>query len=174
MPISHLDEGNWTPKHDADLTLENSFYQTINRLSKISSILWDNEGNPQPLRLKIKFLPFEPVDKSLPQPILSYLVTGEETFHNFNQNPDWHHIQIEWWKNNSSTVVLELAQKNDSRTYRDEKVLNTPWSFFELLKKAEAKQDNTWEWSLGNVQGEHISHVALKFEQDPWSLFQTN
>ncbi|HEY5234658.1 MAG TPA: hypothetical protein VIJ14_00650, partial [Rhabdochlamydiaceae bacterium] len=107
-----------------------------------------------------------------PVPILSYLVTGNETFHNFNQSPSWHMINIEWWKENSSTVVLELTNKNDSRSYRDEKVLNTPWSFFELLKKAQDKGENTWQWELGNQLGEKTSHVALKFEHNPWGLFQ--
>ncbi len=172
-PLSNSMEGEWSPKPQGDLQLDGAFYQAVNRLAKISNILWDNEGNPQPLRLNIQSLPFESVSKTEPQPILSYLVTGDETFHNFNQNPDWHLINIEWWKENSSTVVLELSNKGDSRSYREEKVMNTPWSFFELLKKAKSKQDNIWEWSLGNLQSPQVSHVALKFEQDPWHLFQT-
>jgi len=172
-PISVAMDGQLIPKHESDLQLDDNFYKAVNRLAKVSNILWDSEGNPQPLRLNIQSLPFESVDKSLPQPILSYLVTGEETFHNFNQSPDWHSINIEWWKENSSTVVLELTSKNESRSYRDEKVLNTPWSFFELLKKASAKQENVWEWSLGNQQSEQERHVALRFKENPWGLFQT-
>lgn len=172
-PISSSIDGHWAPKSQCDFQLDELFYQDINRLACISSILWDNDGNPQLIKLKVQSLPFESAEKTYPLPILSYLVTGDETFHNFNQNPSWHLINIEWWKENSSTVVLELTNKNDSRSYRDEKVLNTPWSFFELLKKAEPKGENVWQWRLGNQLGEKVSQVALKFEHNPWSLFQS-
>lgn len=172
-PLSVKVEGYWVPKTGCDLKLGDDFYATVNRLTKISTILWDNEGNPQSIKLNIQSLPFESVSPSHPQPILSYLVTGEETYHNFNQNPAWHSIGIEWWKENGSTIVLELVSKNDSKSYRDEKVLSTPWSFFELLKKAKPHGENTWQWELGSHVGQNVSHVALKFEQDPWSLFQS-
>lgn len=171
-PVSTSAEGHWEPKNGCDLQLDETFYVAVNRLANISNTLWDNEGNPQAIKLNIQTLPFAAEEKSYPLPILSYLVTGNETFHNFNQSPSWHMISIEWWKENSSTVVLELTNKNDSRSYRDEKVLNTPWSFFELLKKAHPKGENTWQWELGNQMGEKISHVALKFEHNPWDLFQ--
>lgn len=172
VPSSLPIDNQWIPKPGCDLKLDPAFYHAVNRLAKISSVLWDNEGHPQPIKLNVQSLPFETVEKGEPLPILSYLVTGEETFHNFNQNPSWHQITIEWWKDNSSTVVVELASKNESRSYRDEKVLNMPWSFFELLKKAASKGNNVWEWELGNQLGEKTSHVALKFEDNPWSLFQ--
>ncbi len=173
-PVSTASEGQWAPKNGCDLQLDDTFYLAVNRLATISNTLWDNDGNPQPIKLNIQSLPFEAEAKSYPVPVLSYLVTGNETFHNFNQSPSWHMINIEWWKENSSTVVLELTNKNESRSYRDEKVLNTPWSFFELLKKAHEKGDNTWEWELGNQVGGKTSHVALKFERNPWDLFQAH
>ncbi len=172
-PVSNSSEGHWSPKNGCDLQLDDTFYAAVNRLSSISHVLWDNDGNPQPIKLNVQSLPFEAEEKSYPVPILSYLVTGNETFHNFNQSPSWHLINIEWWKENSSTVVLELTNRNESKAYRDEKVLNTPWSFFELLKKAHEKGPNTWEWELGDQLGQKVSHVALKFEQNPWSLFQS-
>ncbi|HUD01083.1 MAG TPA: hypothetical protein VMR37_02035 [Rhabdochlamydiaceae bacterium] len=172
-PISTLVDGIWVPKESSDLKLDSSFYLAVNRLAQVSQILWDSEGNPQPLKINVQSLPFEPDAKAAsPTPILSYLVTGEETFHNFNQSPSWHPIKVEWWKENSSTVVLELTNKNDNRSYRDEKVLNSSWSFFELLKKADQKEENIWQWKLGNQLGQKISQVALKFETNPWSLFQ--
>ncbi len=171
-PASTISNGYWMPKRGCDLQLDSAFYLAVNRLTNISNTLWDNDGNPQTIKLNIQSLPFEVEDKSDAVPILSYLVTGNETFHNFNQSPSWHPIQIEWWKENSSTVVLELTNKNDSRSYRDEKVLNTPWSFFELLKKAKSTGQNTWQWELASQVGEKTSHVALKFEENPWDLFQ--
>jgi hypothetical protein len=171
-PVSTLVDGIWVPKASSDLKLDPSFYLAVNRISRISDVLWDKDGNPQPLTIKVQSLPFHSVDKTAyPAPILSYLVTGDETFHNFNQSPSWHLIKVEWWKENSSTIVLELTNKSDNRSYRDEKVLNSSWSFFELLKKADGKSDNVWQWKLGNQLGEKVSQVALKFETNPWSIF---
>jgi len=172
-PASTLVEGVWVPKSSSDLKLDPAFYEAVNRIAKVSQVLWDKDGNPQPLVLNVQSLPFETVERpGASTPILSYIVTGDETFHNFNQSPSWHLIKVEWWKENSSTVVLELTNKSDNRSYRDEKVLNSSWSFFELLKKADAKPDNVWQWRLGNQLGEKMSQVALKFEANPWSLFQ--
>jgi hypothetical protein len=171
-PVSITVDGLWEPKLSCDLKLDSALYNAVNRLAKVSNILWDNEGNPQPIRMNVQSLPFEAGERAYPLPVLSYLVTGDEAYHNFNQNPSWHLISIEWWKANNSTVVLELANKNDSRTYRDTKVLNSPWSFFELLKKAEQKEENVWQWALGSQLSEKVSHVALKFEDNPWGLFQ--
>lgn len=175
-PVSTMVEGAWIPKKSADLQLDPSFYYAVNRLAKISQVLWDKEGNPQPLMLNVQTLPFESTGKVDSTPVLSYLVTGEETFHNFNQSPSWHLIKVEWWKENSSTVVVELTNKSDNRSYRDEKVINSSWSFFELLKKAEEKTGNIWQWKLGNHLGEKTGssalNIALKFQNNPWNLFQ--
>ncbi|MBS0647898.1 MAG: hypothetical protein JSS10_01580 [Verrucomicrobia bacterium] len=175
-PVSTLIEGTWTPKKSSQLQLDPSLYYAVNRLTKISHMLWDKEGNPQPIPINVQTLPFESTGKAGSTPVLSYLVTGDETFHNFNQNPSWHLIKIEWWKENSSTVVVELANKSDNRSYRDEKVLNSSWSFFELLKKADAKAENVWQWKLGSQLGEKTAstplNIGLKFETNPWNLFQ--
>lgn len=171
-PVSTLADGTWIQNPASDVQLDPAIYTVVNRLSKVSEILWDSEGNPKPLQLNVQSLPFESAQPGALTPILSYLVTGEETFHNFNQSPTWHPIKIEWWKENSSTVVLELATKSDNRSYHDEKVLNTSWSFFELLKKAEEKEKNVWQWKLGNLVGEKVSQISLKFETNPWELFQ--
>jgi len=171
-PVSHSFQGLWHPNSSSTLQLDREIYESVNRLAKISQILWDNEGNPQPIQLTIQSLPFEAQEKLYPAPIVSYLVTGEETFHNFNQRPVWHQIKLDWWKENSSTVVMELSNKNDSRSYRDEKVTNTIWSFFELLKKANPGGNNVWKWELASQFGEDASRVALQFETDPWGLFQ--
>lgn len=172
QPVSVSTDGIWSPKPACILHLSDSLYASVNRLAKISRVLWDNEGNPQTIKLNVQSLPFESNGKIYPAPILSYLVTGDETFHNFNQSPSWHPIQIEWWKNNNSTVVLELSNKNKTRSYRDIKVLSTAWSFFELLRKAAFQENNVWQWDLGGPVNEKTSHVALKFEKNPWSLFE--
>lgn len=171
-PLSNFSGGRWTPKRGCDLKLDENFYAAVNRLSGISRTLWDNDGNPQPIRLNVQSIPFEKEDKSEPVPILSYLVAGNQIFYNGNQLPSWHEISIEWWKEDSSTFILELTNKNGGRSFRDERALNTYWSFFELLKKADQKGESTWQWSLGSQVGEKVSHVALRFEHNPWELFQ--
>lgn len=172
LPVSISHQGKWMAKQDTELHLSPEIYGAFNRLHKVSQTLWDNQGNPKPLIMTIQSLPFESKQKVYPAPIISYLVTGEETFHNFNQNPMWHSINIEWWKPNSSTVVMELVSKNDSRSYRDEKVTNTLWSFYELLRKAKQSDTRIWEWELESQFNDDVSHIALEFQTNPWEYLQ--
>ena len=172
LPASvHVDD-SWQPDSSSDLQLSDQMYILVNRLVKINHILWDSEGNPKPINLKIKSCPFEVKPKTFPAPIVSYLVTGEETFHNFNQSPAWHDLKVVWWKENNSTVVVELTNQKDSRSYRDEKVTNTLWSFFELLNKGHQEKENIWHWELANQFGDDVSKIALQFNTDPWKLFE--
>lgn len=172
LPASVHVDGKWQPDLSSDLQLIDQMYVLVNRLVKINHILWDSEGNPKPINLKIKSCPFEAKPKTFPAPIVSYLVTGEETFHNFNQSPTWHDLKIVWWKANNSTVVVELTNQKDSRSYRDEKVTNTLWSFFELLNKGHQEKENIWRWELANQFGDDVSKIALQFNADPWKLFE--
>ncbi len=172
-PASTYSQGEWFPNLYSDLQLDPPLYAAANRLTRISQLLWDTNGDPQPLRMDVQALPFAKKEKVYPAPVVSYLVTGEEQLYNFNQSPSWYSIKVDWWKENNSSVVMELANKNDSRSYRDEKVTKTLWSFFELLGKAKQLEGNVWVWSLGNEFGEDISKIALRFETSPWNLFQS-
>jgi hypothetical protein len=170
-PVSLTQSGCWVPRPGTDIELAPEIYATFNRLAKVSQNLWDTQGNPKPIYYTIQSLPFETQQKFYPAPIISYLVTGDETFHNFNQNPSWHTIKVEWWKESNSTVVMELANKNDTRSYRDEKITNTLWSFYELLLKASTPGKNVWQWELESQFSDGISHVALEFQTSPWEIF---
>lgn len=173
-PVSQSRGGQWVPRVDADLKLSDTMYRSINQIAKVSRLFWDSQGNPQPLYLKVQSLPFEAKERVYPAPIVSYLVTGEETFHNFNQSPQWHPIKIEWWKVSNSAISMELISKNDSRSYRDKKVIHSRWSFFELLNKAKGLDNNVYSWELSNDFGEDISKVALRFDESPWGFFQVD
>lgn len=171
-PLSDTNQGVWVPKGDTAIQLEGEIYSTFNRLAKISRSLWDSQGNYKPLEVIVQSLPFEPKKNLYPAPIISYLVSGSETLYNFNQNPQWLPLKIEWWKQDNSTVVMELINKNESRSYRGEKVTNTLWSFFELLRKAKKQADSVWEWELANGFGDDMSQISLEFKQNPWEIFQ--
>lgn len=173
-PASISQNGMWYPSSSSDLQLDKDFYQVVNRLAKVSNLLWDQEGNPQCIHLMIRSLPFEKKENLYPVPILSYLITGEETFHNFNQNPAWHPIKVAWWKPNSSAIIMELMNKKEDRFHREVKATNILWSFFELLCKGEKKESNTWQWKLPNPFGQDVSTVSLEFQVNPWDLFQIN
>lgn len=175
-PVSIVSNGIWAPKPACDVQLSSQFYSDLNRLARVTTALWDNEGNPQALTFNVQFLPFSASSNSSLLPIQSYIVAGKEALHNFNQSPTWHPLKIEWWKEDSSTVVIELMSKNDTKSYRAEKVLNTLWSFFELLKKGEKQEKSTWVWKLGNDFNDGFSQAAICFEKNPLDLFdlQTN
>ncbi len=173
-PVSQYVSGVWMPRPGAELQLSAEMYHSINQIAKASRLLWDSQGNPQPLHLQVKSLPFESKSHVYPAPIKSYLVTGEETFHNFNQSPQWHPIKVDWWKEANSAVFMELTTKNDSLLYRDSKADRTLWSFFELLGKAAQQENNVFSWDLNKDEGEDITKVALCFDQNPWSFFQVD
>ena len=168
----HEQNGIWIPI-DSDHLLDKKIYNQFNQISKISTTLWDTEGNPKPFMLKIKSVPFSStLDKDL-FPVLSYLVIGGNSIYNLNQDPSWQPLKIEWWKEDISSAGLEVLNKQTkSKSYLTVQTPVTSWSFFALLKQGEQKPDGIWSWNLPGKDGQGTKQVSFCFETGPETLLQ--
>jgi type VI secretion system protein ImpL len=116
----------------------------LNAFSKISSILWDNNGKERPLEIMIRpgilpsVLPEEPI------PTLSYLNVGESSVFGFNQKPNWKKLVYSWQNSCPASAGIEFTTKNQPGKIR--KTIEIPasyWSFFHLLKKTREYSKDT-------------------------------
>lgn len=170
--LSVQKEGKWYPVQESVVRLDDHIYIELNRISYITHLLWDAEGKPRPLTLKISSVPFV-TGTEHHIPALCYIVTGEESMYNFNQNPSWQTLSIEWWKPDSTYIGMELLNKiTNTKSYRNLQGPASPWSFFSLLKKGKEAQENIWEWNLSGKSGQDGRIVSFRFEQSPHKIFQ--
>lgn len=169
----YQNKGSWVHRDRENINPDETILAEVNQLASLTNILWDSDGNPKPIQLEVKSVPFTDTFQKNPIPILSYLIVGGDPFHNFNQNPSWHTIKIDWWKPGNACIGMELSNKSsNSRSYRDKQKLDSMWSFFELLKEGSEEGKNTWVWRLPNQHGEDERKVAIEFNMNPQNLFQ--
>ncbi len=167
--VSQKNNGKWLPLYTSVLKLDETIYTTMNTVAKTAHLLWDEKGNPRPLQLKVKTVPFKkPSSNKLP--ILSYLITKGQSLFNINQRPEWETLTIHWWEQDDISIGLELMEgETKKRTYQNIKIEKQPWNFFQLLKQARQKDDHVWQWNLsGNADHE----FALYFQENPWLILK--
>lgn len=153
--------------------LDENIYTLLNRVQNLSELLWDKDGLPQPISLNIKSVPFSQGFEDNPILVLSYLVIGNDAIRNLNQKPAWQTIKVEWWKENSCSIGVELMNKyTNSKSYKNTQKVNSLWCFFELLKEATQEGPDTWSWNLANQEGSEKYKVSLCFDTNPRSLLQ--
>ncbi len=164
-------DGHLVPIDSAHMLFDQTIYDQFNQVSKISQVLWDLDGKPQPFTIKIKSVPFiASLDKNL-FPVLSYLIIGDHSIYNLNQDPAWQSLQIEWWKDTTSSAGLELLNKQTkSKSYLTTQTSQTPWSFFKLLKQAKAQPNGIWSWNLPSKEGKDSKQISFCFEVDPETI----
>ncbi|MGH2613433.1 MAG: hypothetical protein ACRDFB_10365, partial [Rhabdochlamydiaceae bacterium] len=163
----------WGPHNPDHLHIETKIYHDLNQLSRLSNILLDAEGNPKPLNLQIHAVPTLASPDTPSAPILSYLVLGAHSVYNFNQDPSWQPISIEWWKFETSLIGIELInKKTQNKTYRTTHVINAPWGFFSLLKLGVQQKDLVWVWGLASHEQTDFRKVSFRFDQDPRTILQ--
>lgn len=155
------------------MKLDERITASLIAIQNIADLLWNKEGNPQPITLNIKPVPFLPTDNENSNLVLSYMVVGNQPVRNLNQTPSWHSIKIEWWKEDSCLVGVELLNKDaKSKSYKNVQKLHTTWSFFELLREAKQENGNTWSWEMANKEGKEPYKVSFSFDANPLQLLQ--
>lgn len=165
-------DGVWHPLDPQNMQLNENIYTQLNQLQALTNLLWDKEGNLQPIGLHIKPVPFVHAPQENPIIVLSYLIVGDQCIRNLNQTPSWQTISIEWWKEGNCSLGVELMNKyTNSRSYKSIQKMNSPWSFFELLKESHVGEENVLTWSVGNENDPDI-HISLQFESNPKLLFR--
>jgi hypothetical protein len=167
-------EGLWIPREDVHLAVGNQIQEQCNWISKISRTLWDNEGKPKPLGIKIRPISFpgKEIAKTRALPVLSYLVAGDQSIYNFNQDPSWHSLSIEWWKEDPSFVGIELQNKEtNGKLYQNIQAPASSWSFFSLLKQGQ-EENLVWSWDLPLRPHQDTLKISFGFEMNPYHFFK--
>lgn len=136
----------------------------VRDLERLSSTLWDEKGEPLPLKveLRIEPLPIGAVDGRVAT--MASIGSGGGSVFGFNNRPDRQVLEIDWWSQGSSVVSLTMSTpvseqdvlaggaKPDERKFRS--FASGEFSFFRLLDQA-ASPD------LGNRE-DPITVVAMQ------------
>ncbi|HWU88536.1 MAG TPA: type VI secretion protein IcmF/TssM N-terminal domain-containing protein [Kofleriaceae bacterium] len=159
---------------------------TINDLARLSRALWDADGNPTPLPIKITPQPLDSSPVAGRVPTLAYLRSGSSAVYAFNQRPGASTLALQWWEQGISSMIIEMRKPGttDGVTYSIDES-ESPFSFFRLLCRARAPnpqrpQDpgrtcvagtgrRVWDIPLDRVS---TRSVTLTLDADPWALFQ--
>jgi type VI protein secretion system component VasK len=171
MACGGINEGKWSLADAEKIQINENIFASLNKLQSITDLLWDKEGNPQPINLYIKAVPFTHTPQENPVIVYSYLVVGEQCVRNLNQTPTWQNIKIDWWKDETCSVGVELMDKyKNVKSFKSIQKLNSKWGFFELLKDSVVEEGNILTWKLTGENESQACQVSLCFERDPHVL----
>lgn len=147
---------------------------TLNRLSELSRLLWDEQGKPQPMALQVLPLPLPRARVGESFVTMSYLKCGKTTAFGFNQTPTWQEFPLSWWESAPAAIGLELnTPASSERDYRAMEVSRSFWSCFRLLESATSMQGREWMWRLLQGQGGQKGvEVRFSVRGEPWSSFR--
>lgn len=112
--------------------------ETVHDLERLSGVLWDAEGERVPLKVTLAplELPKEPHEDRVAS--MSDLSSGSAAVYGFNQRPEPQVLALQWWKQGTSAISVEMSRvvgAADRRTYKIEE--SGAFSFFRLLDRAE-------------------------------------
>ena len=153
---------------DQVIPIDQEIHQHLSRASKLAKALWDFEGKPKPLTIKVTTLPIRPQEGSTSTIIKSCLMVGEQSVYNINQDPSWQTLNIHWWQEDRSLIGMTVVQKDfKKKAYLTVESSPSLWSFFTLLKKGAMKENGVWEWSILKQESQGFHSISFKFDADP-------
>ncbi len=166
--------GKFEPSHPATLNLNPRLYNLVNRLAEIRDLLWDRQGERQPITLKVQTVLSQPLPDSRKRITYSYLLTGDVSLFNINQAPQWEDLNISWWKKDSSHIGAEVidSKGKNPKLYDAKKIINENWSFFKFLKEGRTEDETMWTWKVTELALQDEEEVSLYFENAPHKLLE--
>lgn len=172
--VSRVYANSWEPL-DSSLEIDPSIYASINRLSELSNLFWDHEGNKKPLEFQVRAVPLSESPDSPLKTISSHLVVGKQIFQNFNLDPAWCKFKVNWWDPSRSAVVIQMQDAGGSRKMRTLQIEESTWGFFRLLAKAQRESGSRWTWKLsGSKNHADAKQFSLDFLSNPWKQIEFN
>jgi hypothetical protein len=136
---------------------------SIERLIAIQRTLFDEKGEPQPLKLQIDPVPFAS-QQLLPK--RSVLKLGEARYEYFNTAPRTLTVVVPWNEAYVATLSVELAgaQTNDELA-TPLGTRKSPWAFPRLLASASSAIDGRYGWEL-DATSHGIRHGTVSVSYD--------
>jgi len=182
------------------INLPENMLTTVNALSQLSALLWNNEGAEKPLEFMVKQGPLPQAGEQDPIAILSYLQVGDSSVFGFNQQPSWKKFNFKWHEDSKASVGVEVKTREEAERLQNAiAISNSPWSFYRLLQRTEDftlfsktyEQDqepgdtpvsstdkgNQLTWLIDcpqiNANAETtILKIKFDLQKDPWGLFE--
>ena len=158
----------------------------VNDLARLARALWDDDGNPIPLPIKITPQPLDASVAGGRVPTLAYLRSGSSAIYAFNQRPGSSTLALQWWDQGVSSIIVKMSKPgaSDAASYSIDEADST-FSFHHLLCRARrpvvpraqapepscalGKGARIWDVPLG---GAATRSVTLTLDNDPWALFR--
>ncbi len=144
------------------LAMPAGLYEVTNAAAAISARLWDSAGKPTPLVVRVATVPFEHGANPRLALTLVYLNVGSASLFNFNQKPAQIAIPVDWTRDTSCQVGLQLTDPETRGNVYVEPIRadNSPWSWLRLLQKGQAApvrapvgaQLYTWTFPIAREQ----------------------
>ena len=159
---------------------------TINDVARLSRALWDGDGNPTALPIKITPQPLDgsAVDERVP--IMAYLRSGSSAVYAFNQRPVSSTLALQWWDQGASSLIIDMRKPGatETATYSVDES-EAPFSFYRLLCRSRSPTSTSPQTTTSTCEaksgarvwdipldGSQTRSVTLTLEADPWALFQ--
>lgn len=134
--------------------------ETLMHVEKLSAMLWDEEGRPKKLRLRVSSVPFSAATSKKGVMTLAFLSTGSSSLFNFNQQPTVTALELDWTQAQRAQLGIELTSPvSGEKTYPNPIFGKTsPWSVLHLLQKGERTGDVVrWIFQVGKEATETAS-----------------
>lgn len=155
------------------LAMPSRMLLTLNRLSRLSRALWDNEGKPRPLAMQVRPLPL-PATGWGGFVTMSFLKCGSAAAFGFNQTPNWQEFSLKWWEPGTASVGAELRTPgNENKRYRATELSRSSWNCFRLLDAASFDAEQNAAWPMPGPEGT-AAELRLRFgiRGGSWTVFQ--
>lgn len=166
--VSIVKGEKWQSALPQQLKIDQELYSKVNLAAHATNMLWDAEGNRQPLHFKVRTVPFAGSSEGNRDTISTYLITTDQTIFNVNQLPKTDTLEINWWDPQEILLGFELLEKGtDLKTLKNLKMADSDWNLYQLLKKGKQRDQHIWCWHVPGVESEDF---ALYFEENPWNL----
>ncbi len=170
-PVSWKEDQSLEAKYPELLKLDENIFRTAHAMAKATQMLWDEQGNFQPLVFKVQTVPFKLAEHRDNQTVMSFLITKGQSLFNINQKPQWQTIKTKWWEPDEISIGIELLDINNNvHSYQNMKFDKEIWNIFQLLKEGQQTNGQVWQWQFSNDR-DHV--FALHFEKNPWEVLNT-
>jgi hypothetical protein len=181
-PLSDFSNGPFRLKPSARgrLSMPPHLFELTNGVAALSARLWDSNGKPTPIPVRIATVPFEHGRNPRLALTLVYLNVGPGSLFNFNQKPTQVTMQLDWTKETNSQVGLQLTDIDTKENIFVEPVRTESsfWSLLRLQQKAQAEPAkyppgaklHSWPFKIVR-EGTDTMQAQFVILDDLWTLF---
>jgi type VI secretion system protein ImpL len=180
-PLCQKRRGAWVRREGRQyvLKLPAGMLTTVNSMSRVSQVLWDGQGRPQPLKIKIKPLPFPPQgeDSRDYNIVMAILQAGEGAVTGFNQAPRWQELALKWWQPEATSVSAVFVRMGKrKKVYVNLPASDAMWSFYRLLRHSHrgglgGGANSIWDWKIKSPSVKSpLVDIRFQIQGNPWDL----